>query len=69
MKNKKTIMFILLVIAICIGVSFLSIVITKLFFSINRDEDYKKLGIEIKQNDIEYCTIYTDDFLDGMVLR
>ena len=63
--NKKTIMFILLVIAICIGVSFLSIVITKLFFSINRDEDYKKLGIEIKQNDIEYCTIYTDDFLDG----
>ena len=65
MKNKKTIIFILLVIAICIGVSFLSIVITKLFFSINRDEDYKKLGIEIKQNDIEYCTIYTDDFLDG----
>ena len=65
MKNKKTIIYILLVIAICIGVSFLSIVITKLFFSINRDEDYKKLGIEIKQNDIEYCTIYTDDFLDG----
>ncbi len=65
MKNKKKFLYILLVIAICIAVSFLSIIITKLYCSVSKDEDYKKLGIEIKQNDIEYCTIYTDDFLDG----
>ena len=65
MKNKKIILYILLVIAMCIVVSFLSIEITKLYFSINRDEDYKKLGLEIDEYDIEYCTIYTEDFLDG----
>ena len=65
MKNKKTIIFILLVIAICIAVSFLSIIITKLYCSVSKDEDYKKLGLEIDEYDIEYCTIYTDDFLDG----
>lgn len=65
MKNKKIILYILLVIAMCIVVSFLSIEITKLYFSINRDKDYKKLGLEIDEYDIEYCTIYTEDFLDG----
>lgn len=59
------ILYILLVIAMCIVVSFLSIEITKLYFSINRDEDYEKLGLEIDEYDIEYCTIYTEDFLDG----
>ena len=65
MKNKKTVLYIILVIVICIVVSFLSIEMTKLYFSINRDEDYKKLGLEIDEYDIEYCTIYTEDFLDG----
>lgn len=65
MKNKKIILYILLVIAICIAVSFLSIIITKLYCSGSKDEDYKKLGLEIDEYDIEYCTIYTEDFLDG----
>lgn len=65
MKNKKIILYIFLVLVICIIVSFLSVEITKIYFSINRDTDYKKLGLEIDEYDIEYCTIYKDDFLDG----
>ncbi len=65
MKNKKIILYIFLVSIICIIVSFLSVGITKLYFSINGDTDYKKLGLEIDEYDIEYCTIYTEDFLDG----
>ena len=65
MKNKKKFLYILLVIAICIAVSFLSSIITKLYCSVSKDEDYKKLGLEIDEYDIEYCTIYTEDFLDG----
>lgn len=65
MKNKKIILYIILEIVICIAVSFLSIEITKLYFSVNSNEDYKKLGLEIGEYDIEYCTIYTEDFLDG----
>lgn len=65
MKNKKITLYILLVLVICIIVSFLSVEITKLYFSISRDKDYKKLGLEIEEYDIEYCTIYTEDFLDG----
>lgn len=65
MKNKKIILYIILVIIICMVVSFLSIEITKLYFSVNSNEDYKKLGLEIDEYDIEYCTIYTEDFLDG----
>ena len=65
MKNKKIALYIILIIVICIVVSFLSIEMTRLYFSINRDEDYKKLGLEIDEYDIEYCTIYTEDFLDG----
>lgn len=65
MKNKKITLYILLVLIICIIVSLLSVEITKLYFSITRDKDYKKLGLEIEEYDIEYCTIYTEDFLDG----
>ena len=65
MKNKKAIIYIILEIVICVVVSFLSIEITKLYFSVNGNEDYKKLGLEIDEYDIEYCTIYTEDFLDG----
>ena len=65
MKNKKIVLYIVLEIVICMVVSFLSIEITKLYFSVNSNEDYKKLGLEIGKYDIEYCTIYTEDFLDG----
>lgn len=65
MKYKKIVIYIVLLIVICMVVSFLSIEMTKLYFSINSDEDYKKLGLEIDEYDIEYCTIYTEDFLDG----
>lgn len=36
-----------------------------MYISISRDKEYKKLGLEIEEYDIEYCTIYTEDFLDG----
>lgn len=65
MKNKKIALYILLVAVICTIVSFLSVEITKFYFLISRDKDYKKLGIEIEEYDIEYCTTYTEDFLDG----
>ncbi len=65
MENKKIILYILLLLVSCIIVSFLSVEITKLYFSINRNTDYKKLGLEIDQNDIEYCTTYREDILDG----
>ncbi len=65
MKNKKIILYIFLVSVVCIIVSFLSVEITILYFSINKDADYKKLGLEIDEYDIEYCTIYTENFLDG----
>ncbi len=65
MKNKKIILYIFLVSVICIIVSSLSVGITKLYFSMNGDTDYKKLGIGIDEYDIEYCTTYTEDFLDG----
>ena len=65
MKNKKIIIYIFLVSVICIIASFLSVGIAKLYFSINGDTDYKKLGLKIDEYDIEYCTTYTEDFLDG----
>ena len=65
MKNKKIILYIFLVSVICIIVSSLSVGITKLYFSMNGDTDYKKLGLKIDEYDIEYCTTYTEDFLDG----
>ena len=65
MENKKIVLNIILVIVICMVVSILSIEITELYFSVNSNEDYKKLGLEIDEYDIEYCTIYTEDFLDG----
>lgn len=65
MKNKKIILYNLVVLVICIIVSFLSVEFTKLYFSTSRDKEYKKLGLEIEEYDIEYCTIYTEDFLDG----
>ena len=65
MENKKIALNIILVIVICMVVSILSIEMTKLYCSVNSNEDYKKLGLEIDEYDIEYCTIYTEDFLDG----
>ena len=29
------------------------------------NQEYKKLGLEIEEYDIEYCTVYTEDFWDG----
>ena len=65
MKNKNIILFIILVIVICIVVSSLSVEITKLYLLTTNNKEYKKLGLEIEENDIEYCTVYTEDFLDG----
>ena len=65
MKNKNIILYIILLIVICIVVSSLSVEITKLYLLENNNKEYKKLGLEIEENDIEYCTVYTEDFLDG----
>ena len=65
MKNRKIILYIFLVSVICIVVSFLSVEITKLYLLTTNNKEYKKLGLEIEEYDIEYCTIYTEDFWDG----
>lgn len=65
MKNRKIILYIFLVSVICIVVSFLSVEITKLYLLTTNNKEYKKLGLEIEEYDIEYCTVYTEDFWDG----
>ena len=58
MKNRKIILYIFLVSVICIVVSFLSVEITKLYLLTTNNKEYKKLGLEIEEYDIEYCTVY-----------
>lgn len=65
MRNKKTILYIILVIGTCIVVSLLFGEIFKMRYSRKNNKEYKKLGLNINEYDIEYCTIYKDDFLDG----
>ena len=65
MKNRKIILYIFLISVICIVVSFLSVEITKLYLLTTNNKEYKKLGLEIEEYDIEYCTVYTEDFWDG----
>lgn len=64
MKNKKIILHILLILAIMIVVSFISIEITKFHFSFG-DRDYQKLGLNIEYYNIEYYTVYEEDCLGG----
>ena len=54
MKNRKIILYIFLVSVICIVVSFLSVEITKLYLLTTNNKEYKKLGLEIEEYDIEY---------------
>ena len=54
MKDKKLIINMLLIAIIVI----ITINITKLFYAIKGDTDYKNLGLQITDNDIEYCTKY-----------
>ena len=61
MKNKTIMCCIILVLTIIIVTNFLSIKITALITSI--DKDYQKLGIKIEDYDIDYCTIYLEDIL------
>lgn len=65
MKNRKIILYVFLVSVICIVVSFLSVEITKLYLLTTNNKEYKKLGLEIEEYDIEYCTVYTEDLWDG----
>ena len=55
MKNKKIILYIILTIVIIIFTSWLTTEIA----SAKGDTDYKNLDLEIEDNDIEYCTIYS----------
>ncbi len=57
MKNKKIIIYILLIIIIVIIISHLSI----FFYKIKGDTDYKNLGLQIEDINIEYCTKYGFD--------
>ena len=57
MKNKKTFLHILFILAAIIIVSFISIKVS----SINGDRDYQKLGINLDSYDISYYTVYNKD--------
>lgn len=61
MKNKKTILHIILIPLIVIVVSFLAIKITEVSFSIYGDRDYQKLDIDLDSYDIVYYTVYNQD--------
>ena len=63
MKNKKIIIYIILILIIIIVTNFLSIKITTLFSSIKGDTDYQELGLEINDYDIDYYTVYLEDVL------
>ena len=58
MKKNK---YIILIFLIVIATSFLSIIIINFFNSIKTDTDYQQLGIDIKDYDIEYYTVYYED--------
>ena len=55
MKNKKNFLYIILILIIIIVTSWIT---TDINSTID-DTDYKKIGLEIGANDIEYCTIYS----------
>lgn len=59
MKYKKIILFIILIIIITI--IFFAIEILKTFNLLNKDTDYKKIGLQIEDYNIEYCTKYGYD--------
>lgn len=59
MKYKKKIIIIIIIILISlITTSFFIIEILKMFNLVDNDTDYKKLGLQIEDYDIEYCTKY-----------
>lgn len=64
MKNKKVILHIIIILGTILVISFLSVGITKFYFSIG-DRDYQKLGLEIEYYNIEYYTVYEEDCLGG----
>lgn len=61
MKNKKKILHSVLILAIIIVVSFLSVKIAKLIDSIHGDLDYQQLELEIDEYDIDYYTVYDEN--------
>ena len=61
MKNKKIVLHIILILVIVIVVSFFSIKITEISFSIYGDIDYQELGLDLDSYDIVYYTVYNQD--------
>ena len=61
MNNKKKFIYIIVIFIIMICTSYLSIIITKAFNSVNTDKDYQKLGLELNEHDIDYYTVYDAD--------
>lgn len=57
--------YIIWIIVIGIAVIILTIGITKLYLRTISDKEYKELGLDINENDIEYYTTYRKDPLDG----
>lgn len=57
--------YIIWIIVIGIAVIILTIGITKLYVQTISDKEYKELGLDINENDIEYYTTYRKDPLDG----
>lgn len=60
-ENKRIIIYTILIVISIITVSYLSIEMAKIFCVIKDDTDYQNLGLEIEDNDIEYCTQYGYD--------
>ena len=63
MKRKKIILSITLIVICIIIISYVIIEMTKLFETMKGDTDYKNVGLQISENDIEYCTQYGYDRL------
>ena len=61
MKNKKKIIHIIIFFLIIIIVCLLSVTLTKMFYRINGDTDYQKIGLELNEYDIDYYTVYYED--------
>lgn len=61
MENKKIVLSIILIFAIILITSYLSIKITEFYYSMKEDMNYQELGLEIEDYNIEYCTVYGYD--------
>lgn len=63
MKKNKKVLYIILIIIILLITNSVSINVTSLLYEMRIDRDYEKVDLGIEENDIEYCTVYKEDWL------